>query len=1846
MITTKKGISKPSWLLLVPANCLLSTVIAATYGYPKENHKNIAFYFNDTPVFASASASTSATSTLVPPVTATVSDDATDNAFDSEAAGSGTMGIAKAGQFYTAGPTPTGSLYSATSYDATTGQAQPTHSAVSSSSPLPPVQHVVRQVTGVGDFPQTYDNHKRLYVDFQYSDILHEREVIDVSPNISDLPSACHYNPEQLSVNLQNLEVVQEVTDGSHDLKHLPQLHDNLEQPSVDTQDRGFSPVVGDLADAFIDIPKATKTNTDDSKAFNGSEPHQGRMESTEEPYMDEHASPVGSFMDDAEKRRRIVLSSQSSPVINRVFGPFKGLALDFGINWLPKNWNPYNDPPMLGHIVEEWNRLISEQKRQNAETDINNKILRGNVQSVGITLNDFKRKMKVFRLTETRSQERDDRANERETELDAREAETAKTKQEAEALLETANEAVRQVKQRSLHKALRDVSRGHFSQLTDSRSTAVSVPQPTPFWRVLKAQPYCPVPESPLAIRTAQTVCQLWGRTQAWLRSVDWRSVGEGMWRWLVNAGHRVSTLLYHLCWFFVLYVCRSKIEKSFVSPPGPPRFPGDLPDLDDLEDDRHRRQSSNSHYQQFVTPHARLGDVEPRRRGRYGLVSRSPSPENLEVILSRPVTPTQLIPESTSGLANGIRSVFDEQRGRLVERAPSLRRSRSSSPSMILSRSEDRVRPTIATPSPPVPIEPATDSEPEGRSLHVSSTSDVVNDAIVSLLRPDLVTSSVLDTHSPSVQLDAVEADPSAQVVPQAAAEDTEIVVALVQRDTSVATVSYNTAPCSSEPPVPESATDNVEIVLQPQPDASGGTTVTNEVLNNAQNLHEEDVEVSAPQQPLDHTAATFDHVNDAADGLQPGLAVDSVFDTPGVHPEAGDAVTSEPPAVQMLVRMATEDTEIMLPVQQEACISSVSCKPSPCNVGLSVSESAIQGVESRPAPETYASGQTTAVSPVSNTTQASQEEEKDAVEVSARLRQAPPTMKSVAPSDSTVNFERRAIPAPARSMPSQQQLHTPSKQIKASFRRVAFSPEPSVTIIPHDEGKDDLATVGQAIVIPDPVVVERKAETPEAPASPVVAMETVPNLVKDAPLSAAFVAQLQTALLTAMHVDDGPAPFLLSELPSVLTEIKNESIVTAMDVEQSARSAASVDQAIAPTDLIVVERVGETLEAPVLPVRSTSLVFSMETQLALTENVPQAVNLAELQSPMDVEDLEVAETHPELSTAMDIEDEHAPFLLGELFSALTEIESERIVIEEVHLASHEMMDVKKEGVTVGTDAVNREAEDAMDATMVGEAEDTTLKVENVMLKLELEDATLEMENANTGIDDMMGETSASDGPFMDRTDIEMDSSLQEPEQPGHASSNDARPSESTARPSTVLHYPPFIPPVPKLSVFSAPQHLLSVTNFPMFKLPAPLPARVSTWTGNSGVEFNCEGKASPSPQARTDTTESCFSITTVPKKVRKLDHLNIVEGSPASQLLAPSLPAVGPAASLRNTAQPFSLQVTAQLSAIEEEKPWEMNKVQTEELLESLTKEATDSANSVTDSATPVVTVGNPTETSPVLRRRINSDGRMTSVPVQSRWKPTKPKAKITEPAISLLTTSTASAPASSDIANEQSVTANVPAPKGKTYLPWEYEKASTKVVMDILGEQLAAEAQIYGQLYRPLGTAWPASSTTEVPVRQQVADNAAGEPMTMNENMPANVALQQAQTLRRPVGPEQPSSIANQQNLEALTTNLPLNVPPPATTDAFPVFSNAHESQVVDDDNGSMNGNAPPADLDARTDENAVNDHFNILAALSDVNVVPHTDNRAEGGPDPGYESMSDVDLENADNLWSLEDGYRT
>ncbi|KAJ9112062.1 hypothetical protein QFC22_006356 [Naganishia vaughanmartiniae] len=1603
------------------------------------------------------------------------------------------------------------------------------------------------------------------------------------SPNLYSLSAATH------KVIRQAAGILQEASHPSRASKDTEQLSDDP---------RHHLPlhVVSGMEDALFDSNDYPSSNLNDS-----SDPKPSGFDS--ESSNNEQDASAKSTMDSEEMRRRLALSSQALPLVSVFVRPVPRLAVDFGLTWLPKNWSPHADPPLIDHVQNEWNQVIEEGRQKNAVTESENAQLRRLNIAAEIKINDLDRRAKIQDETEVD-------LNRRRTAIVAEEEYIAKKRRESDAVLESVNEIKRRVKKQWHDKTMQELGRDFYRQTSDHRS-------------ILARKNFVGGAKDP---------------TPALLPGLSGRR--------MVNIFGLALTPTVYLTSTGTLYL------------------PGHLA-FEDEEQDQQRRCRTD-HDWQFGTQHTRFIEGELRRRGRYGLTSRSPSPVHRERMPSPSAIPAAIM-----------NPTLTQETNRPV--ASSIRRAHPLSDRRLPYRGEDRVS-RVAEVTAPVRstfVQVAVETESQPSSIPVARTSDPVDDAVVGLLRLDLVTSSVL-TPSLQVHLDAVEADPSAQVATQTAAEDTEI-VALVEQDASVASVSSGKERCDVGPPVPESATDSVEIVLQPQPNASGETTVTNEVINNAQILHEEVVEVSAPQQPLDHTAATFEVVNDAAVGLQPGLAVDSVFDTPANHPKAGDAATSEPP-VQMLAQMATKDTEIVSPVQEEASISTVSCNPTPGNVELPVSESAIDGVENRPEPESHASEQTTVASPVSNNAQVSWDEEKEQVEVSAPIQRAPTPSDPVLPSA---------------------QPQAPSRQLDASVQVVYFCPVPAVTDIPPEEKEDDLASVKQVVALPDAVVDERVVETLGSfallvPTSSVVATETELTSVENTSSSAALVVQLQTP----MDAED-------VEIAETHPELS-----TAMDVEQPAPSSVSVDPHMALTDLVIVERVRRSLEALVLPVRSTSLVVSMETQLAhrAMENAPQAVILAAKQTPMDVEDVTVAEAQSAISVAMDVEDESAPSLLNQLFTTLTEIEHATGVAEEVEVAMQEMI-VETDGVIMERD----------DATLEMESARLELASKDATLEMEMKDATIEGEDEHMGNDDRMAETSAPGVPFVHQTQMEVDPGLKTPEEPGNTSSNDARPSEPTAQPSTVLHYPPFIPPFPKLSVFSGPQFLPSVTNFPIFSLHTLPPPSTSTSEGNSTFEV----PATPTALAAKSTVELSFKVPVVSKNVSKPRHPNMVKKPCLSRPINPSQPAV-------ELEVPQDASMKVGLTDGEEMKPWEIEKARTQALVDLLKKEKSESATSAANVDIPMEPspASIPTAPSPVnpsakpppgLVRRVNSDGRTVFVPIRSRFKPTKPKTatsaaiadipmepspasiptapspanppakpppanpsakpppgvvrrinsdgrivfipirsrfkptkpKPMEPATSLPTTSAASAPASSDIANEKSVTANVPAPKEKTYLPWEHEKASTKVVMEILGEQLAAEAQTYGQSYRPLSTALPVPSTAEVPVQQEVADNTGGEPMTTSEDTLANDALQQAQTLgerqvrslptrqRRPVGPTEPSLIANQQNIEALSTNSPLNVSPPAATDAFPVFSNADESQVVDDDNGSMNGIASPADLDTPTDEDTVNDPFDILVALSDVNAVPQTDNHAEGGPDSEHEPLSDDD-----NLWSFEGDYPT
>ncbi|KAJ9103959.1 hypothetical protein QFC21_002422 [Naganishia friedmannii] len=927
-IKKKGGSSAPLWLLLL-ANYLLSPVIATTYGYRQENYTDITYHDYDN---AEVSTSTSVPVSVFTQHTA----------------------------FTTAtGPTLIGSSYPATSYLAysTTYPTKTTHSAIRSSSPsLPASQQVVRRVTDVeydiGDHPRAYDNPERLLTELPSLEVIHH--VADVPQDING-PSGMRDDIKQHPVDTQLSEIVREELDVPLDLIDPPPIDDDLEQPSIDTRDRRSAHVMNDPAHAFIDIPSHSTTHDNDSSNTNAittTTDHQVRADSATESSDSERKNGfVSGKMDNAEKRRRIVLSSTCYPVFNKVITVGR-LALDFGVNWLPKDWNPHKDPPKIDHIVEEWVEKLAVQDGQNAEGDAINHVLRGKLQQVDVTLTFLKHKVEVLEMAETRHEETNERQNERDTAADARELETDKKERAAEALMKEANENYRLVKKRFLHKTMRDLSKDHRFDTTDSRSTAVSIPQSPPFWRILPPQPYCPVPRSSLAIRILQAVRALWRylqQTVAWLKSVDWRRVGRDVRRRILIAGQKLSIMLYHLCWFFVLYARHTKIETTDGALPGPPWCPGSYPhDLDlyfpdDLGDDGHRpqrsRSNSSSHEGQFRPPRTRFIENELRRRGRYGLADRSPPPEYLESIASRPITPTQLITERAArpGAARFL-SVLDERLGRLVEHASSFRRSRSLSPRMIPSRNEDVVRPLrqSATPSRPVLVEPAAEPEllqPLQPLDDAVATPNLVNDAAAGLLDLGLVGPSVFHTPSPPGHFqagDAVSSDAPAEVVPETVTEDQETVLPL-QHDVSVPTFSGGPEPINVDAPASDIATENVEMILAPEPNASVGTTVTNSVSDDAQ-VPRDEVPDEA-QVPRDEEQEVLAPVQQAPSPRTVDVPPSSTTDddertmvepeTPSMQPDAPVLRVTSSPFVSIKVMQRKDEEEEPPSIEQAAVL-----------------------------------------------------------------------------------------------------------------------------------------------------------------------------------------------------------------------------------------------------------------------------------------------------------------------------------------------------------------------------------------------------------------------------------------------------------------------------------------------------------------------------------------------------------------------------------------------------------------------------------------------------------------------------------------------------------------------------------------------------------------------------------------------------------------------------------------------------------------------------------------------------------------------------------------------------------
>ncbi|KAJ9115944.1 hypothetical protein QFC22_005087 [Naganishia vaughanmartiniae] len=521
------------------------------------------------------------------------------------------------------------------------------------------------------------------------------------SPNLYSLSAATH------KVIRQAAGILQEAS-------YPSRTFDDTEQLSDDSRHHLPLHLVSGKEDVLIDSNNYFSSNLNDS-----SDPELSGydVESSENKQVD--ASAKGT-LDSDEMRRRLALSSQARPLISVVLRPVPRLAVDFGVTWLPKNWSPRTDPPLIDPKIQD-------------EAEV-----------------DLKR---------------------RRTTIAAEEEYSARKREEADAVLESVNEIKRRAKKQWHDKTMRELGRDYHRQTSDYRSDPTAALLPVLFGRRMVN----------IIVLALAPVCRTNADTPTALPFPDHRRTPN------------TSALASPLSW----------------DQKGTLYLPGHLAYEDEEQDQQQRRRTD--HDWQFGTQHTRFIEGELRRRGRYGLTSRSPSPVNRKRMLSPPAIPAAIDAAPTQETSRPVASIVRQTHSLSNRRLPSRGQDRAS-----------RVA-EVAAPVRSTLVHVAAETVPQPSSTHVARAPDLVDDAVVGLLQLGLGTSSVL-TPSLAVHLDAgdvVDSDPPAQDASQTENEDPEITPRLQQGDL-VTTVSRNAVLSSVEAPVQEKATDH-EIVLPVQCDVT---------------------------------------------------------------------------------------------------------------------------------------------------------------------------------------------------------------------------------------------------------------------------------------------------------------------------------------------------------------------------------------------------------------------------------------------------------------------------------------------------------------------------------------------------------------------------------------------------------------------------------------------------------------------------------------------------------------------------------------------------------------------------------------------------------------------------------------------------------------------------------------------------------------------------------------------------------------------------------------------------------------------------------------------------------------
>ncbi|KAJ9107663.1 hypothetical protein QFC21_001123 [Naganishia friedmannii] len=490
-----------------------------------------------------------------------------------------------------------------------------------------------------------------------------------------------HSPPESYVLSAAAHQVIREAAGVLQDASHPPRAQDDTEHLPDQTPRRLHLHIVSDVDDNDIESNNHLTANG------NGSSEH----ESSE----DGHHGFENPKMESKEMRRRLALSSQARPLVSVFARPMNGrLTMDFGVTWLPKNWSPNTDPPLIHHVQEEWKEIIAEGRQRNAVRESQNARLKKINLAANAEFNDLRRRAKLQDAAELDIELR--RAA-----LDAEAEYSAQTRQEAESLLENAKETDRRSKKRSRDWTLRTHGKNHRYDTTDPRS--IWQHMAWILWadwrsvgRYLRRK--ISIVAKRIGSQLSQFVCfviqranfmlahlywlfierpkhllrqlvwfcignakrlllhLLWlviGRTTLLLYRLFWAAIArstvlayELFW---VCVGH-VKPRLFDVCWRGILDALKRKDETSHTTPSGEFHLPGHLAYSDDTPTDIHERGRSQSPRSasgasQFQTQHQAFVATTLRNRGRYGLASRSPPPAYLARIPARSDSPIRLV-------------------------------------------------------------------------------------------------------------------------------------------------------------------------------------------------------------------------------------------------------------------------------------------------------------------------------------------------------------------------------------------------------------------------------------------------------------------------------------------------------------------------------------------------------------------------------------------------------------------------------------------------------------------------------------------------------------------------------------------------------------------------------------------------------------------------------------------------------------------------------------------------------------------------------------------------------------------------------------------------------------------------------------------------------------------------------------------------------------------------------------------------------------------------------------------------------------------------------------------------